>query len=729
MVTIIQDDGAEIYETRGGISVSRKRRPVSYADAISSSIDKLDERRGAVFSSNYEYPGRYTRWDTAIVDPPLGISCRGRAVWIEAYNERGEVLLSFIADKLKTVADLTLGERSARRLNLVVNEPSRIFTEEERSKIPTVFTVLRAVTDLFFSEADSAIGLFGAFGYDLAFQFDAIKYSLERPQDQRDMVLYLPDEILVVDHYSAKAWIDRYDFEKDGLSTAEKSGEIAPEPFQSTATIPPHGDHRPGEYAELVTKAKESFRRGDLFEVVPGQKFMERCDSKPSEISKRLKEINPSPYSFFINLGHQEYLVGASPEMFVRVSGRRIETCPISGTIRRGEDPIADSEQILKLLNSKKDESELTMCSDVDRNDKSRVCEPGSVKVIGRRQIEMYSRLIHTVDHIEGRLRDGMDAFDGFLSHAWAVTVTGAPKLWAMRFIEAHEKSPRAWYGGAIGMVGFNGDMNTGLTLRTVRIKDGIAEVRAGATLLNDSNPEEEEAETELKASAMIAAIRDAKSGNDGKAKRGVASVGHGVKILLVDHEDSFVHTLANYFRQTGATVSTVRSPVADAVFDEMDPDLVVLSPGPGSPKDFDCKATIKKARARQLPIFGVCLGLQALAEAYGGELRHLAVPMHGKPSRIRVLEPGIVFSGLAKEVTVGRYHSIFADPSTLPRDFIITAESDDGTIMGIEHAKEPVAAVQFHPESIMTLGQDAGMRMIENVVAHLARRVKVKAA
>lgn len=729
MVTILRDDGAEIYKTRGGITVTRQRRAIPYADAVSSYIDKLDERRGAVFSSNYEYPGRYTRWDTAVVDPPLGISCNGRQVWIEAYNERGAVILAFVAERLKTISDLVLGASSARRLDLTVKTPERNFTEEERSKIPTVFTVLRAVTDLFYSKADASLGLYGAFGYDLAFQFDAINLKLTRPADQRDMVLYLPDEILVVDNYSAKAWIDRYDFEKGGLSTEGKAGDIPAEPFQRTDAIPPKSDHRPGEYADLVVKAKESFRKGDLFEVVPGQKFMERCDSKPSDISKRLKAINPSPYSFFINLGNQEYLVGASPEMFVRVSGRRIETCPISGTIKRGDDPIADSEQILKLLNSKKDESELTMCSDVDRNDKSRVCEPGSVKVIGRRQIEMYSRLIHTVDHIEGRLRDDMDAFDGFLSHAWAVTVTGAPKLWAMRFIESHEKSPRAWYGGAIGMVGFNGDMNTGLTLRTVRIKDGIAEVRAGATLLNDSDPHEEEAETELKASAMLSAIRDAKAGNSGKVSRDVAVVGKGVKILLVDHEDSFVHTLANYFRQTGATVSTVRTPVPEEIFDRLDPDLVVLSPGPGNPKDFDCKATIRKARARNLPIFGVCLGLQALAEAYGGELRHLAVPMHGKPSRIRILEPGLVFSGLGKEVTVGRYHSIFADPSTLPREFMITAESEDGTIMGIEHTKEPIAAVQFHPESIMTLGGDAGMRMIENVVAHLSRKAKTKAA
>jgi anthranilate synthase len=729
MTVEVLDDGAERFVTAGGVAITRRRVDTAYDGAIERYVDALNERRGCVFSSNYEYPGRYTRWDTAIMDPPVAISARGRTMRVEALNARGEALLRPILATLEKLPEVAVIEATPTLVRLEIAEPGRVFAEEERSRVPSVFTVLRAVTGLFKTGEDPNLGLYGAFGYDLAFQFDPVAQKLERKASQRDLVLFLPDEILVVDHYTARAWHDRYDYSADGFDTAGLPRDTPAEPFRTADVIPPRGDHQPGEYARLVEKAKESFRRGDLFEVVPGQMFFERCETRPSEISRRLKAINPSPYSFFINLGENEYLIGASPEMFVRVNGRRVETCPISGTIRRGDDAISDSEQILKLLNSKKDESELTMCSDVDRNDKSRVCEPGSVRVIGRRQIEMYSRLIHTVDHIEGRLREGMDAFDAFLSHAWAVTVTGAPKLWAMRFIENHEKSPRAWYGGAVGMVHFNGDMNTGLTLRTIRIKDGIAEVRAGATLLFDSIPEEEEAETELKASAMLAAIREAGAANPAAGVREAAKVGAGVSILLVDHEDSFVHTLANYFRQTGATVTTVRTPVPEEVFDRLNPDLVVLSPGPGSPADFDCKATIRNARQRDLPIFGVCLGLQALTEAYGGELRQLHEPMHGKPSRIRVNRPGVIFSGLPKEVTVGRYHSIFADPVRLPDDFLVTAETEDGVIMAFEHTKEPVAAVQFHPESIMTLGQNAGMRMIENVVAHLPRRAKVKAA
>lgn len=710
------------YESRGGVLIERDSFPADYSTAIDKTLDRVNSQRGAVLSSNYEYPGRYTRWDTAIANPPLGVEASGRSIDIVAYNPRGQIFLEpllALLDGHEHVASAVLEDRV---LHVEVNPAGTIVSEEERSRMPTAFSVVRVIVDFFKSDADPNIGLFGAFGYDLAFQFEDLEYRMERPHGMRDLVLYLPDEILMVDHHQAIAWHDRYEFTIGENTTRDMPREIVEEPFAFSDIVPPRGDHNPGEYAALVEKAKEKFRKGDLFEVVPGQMFYEQCRTQPAEISRKLKTTNPSPYSFFINLGKQEYLVGASPEMFVRVSGRRIETCPISGTIKRGRDAIEDSEQIIKLLNSKKDESELTMCSDVDRNDKSRVCEPGSVKVIGRRQIEMYSKLIHTVDHIEGRLREDMDAFDGFLSHAWAVTVTGAPKLWAMRYIEENEKSPRAWYGGAVGIVHFNGDMNTGLTLRTVRIKDGIAEVRAGATLLFDSDPMEEEKETELKASAMLAAIRDAGKANGKTSARDTARVGVGRRILIVDHEDSFVHTLANYFRQTGAEVTTVRSPIAETVLDQYKPDLVVLSPGPGGPRDFDCAATISKVRARKLPMFGVCLGLQAIAESYGGELKQLDIPMHGKPSRISVREPGIVFSGLDDKITIGRYHSIHAVAEKLPNEFAVTAITDDGIVMGIEHANEPVAAVQFHPESIMSLGGEAGMRMIENVVAHLGR-------
>ncbi|MEO9527675.1 MAG: anthranilate synthase component I, partial [Roseibium sp.] len=635
------------YETASGITILRTSRPSDYETGTSEWIDRLDTELGAVLSSSYEYPGRYTRWDMALVNPPLVLEAADRRVEVRALNERGKLLLPAVAAALKPHPDIETFEAGDTRIDLSVKTPDRLFNEEERSRQPSTFSIVRAMRDMFACD-DDQLGLYGAFGYDVAFQFEPIDLKLQRPDDQRDVVLFLPDEILIVDHHGKRAHVLEYDFVVNGRTTRgmERSGER--HPYAPANRDPGRGDHEPGEYARLVDQAKDYFRRGDLFETVPGQTFYEPCPNPPSAVCRRLGQINPSPYAFFFNLGNAEYLVGASPEMYVRVTGgRRVETCPISGTIRRGKNAIEDEAQIRKLLNSAKDEAELTMCSDVDRNDKSRVCVPGSVRVIGRRQIEMYSRLIHTVDHIEGILRDDMDALDAFLSHTWAVTVTGAPKRWAMQFIEDHEKSSRAWYGGAIGAVLFNGDMNTGLTLRTVRIKDGLAQIRAGATLLYDSVPEDEEAETELKAEAMRAAVREAGLATRAAAKRENKKPGQGLKILLVDHEDSFVHTLANYFRQTGAEVVTYQSPVADHVFHDVNPDLVVLSPGPGKPQDFDCAATIGRARARALPVFGVCLGLQALSEYFGAELGQLDIPMHGKPSAVTVAGNSLLFDGL----------------------------------------------------------------------------------
>ena len=719
------------YETKGGIRIEREIVAQPYTPADTALADRLDRQRGVLFSSSFEFPGRYTRWDMGFVDPPLVLTARGRGFTIEALNERGRVLLGAVADHVAKLPAAEIRRIGDDRIDGEIRESAVRFPEEERSRQPSVFSLMRGMAELFASPVDQEpedmhLGLYGAFGYDLVFQFEPTRLRLPRPADQRDLVLYLPDEILIVDHMRQHAALHRYEFEVAGRSTSGLPRATPPAPYRldRAAPPPPESDHGPGEYAALVRRAKESFVRGDLFEVVPGQLFATPCADMPSLVFHRLRQANPAPYGALINLGEGEFLVSASPEMFVRVEGRRIETCPISGTIRRGRDAIEDADRILELLNSKKDESELTMCTDVDRNDKSRVCVAGSVHVIGRRQIEMYSRLIHTVDHVEGELRPEFDALDGFLSHAWAVTVTGAPKLWAIRFIEEHERSARRWYGGAIGRVTFDGNMNTGLTLRTIRMIDGIAEIRAGSTLLFDSDPDSEEAETRLKASALFTAIRG--SGGAGAARRGISPVGQsarGRQVLLIDHEDSFVHTLAGYIRTTGAEVTTLRHDFARAQLrGGLRPDLVVLSPGPGRPKDFAIGETLALLLERGIPVFGVCLGLQGIVEYFGGSLGVLDVPMHGKPSVVHAL-PGRLLRGLPEHFTVGRYHSLYAVRGRLPAALSVVAETEDGVIMAIEHASLPIAAVQFHPESVMTSPGEIGMPIIEQALALLCTK------
>ncbi|GAA0592972.1 anthranilate synthase component I [Actinomadura welshii] len=717
METVSQQPPAGEFVTAGGVRVTRTATPVDperKSDVLNALVAAVGERRGGVLSSGMEYPGRYSRWHMAYADPCLEIVARGRAVQVRALNGRGRVVLPAVAAALRGTGEVRADEPDL--FEVFVPPAEGFFPEEERSRRPTVFTALRAVVDLFRCD-DPHLGLYGAFGYDLSLQFEPLRTSTERPADQRDLVLHLADEMVVVDRKRETSHRISYDFEVGGAGTAGLPRRTGPTPVPpAAAELPPQPV--PGVYAQMVRDAKEKFVRGDLFEVTPGHAMYAHCDA-PAAFFERLRETNPAPYEFLFNLGEGEYLVGASPEMFVRVSGDRVETCPIAGTIRRGADALEDAEQIRTILSSAKDESELTMCTDVDRNDKSRICVPGSVRVLGRRQIEMYSRLIHTVDHIEGRLRPGFDALDAFLTHMWAVTVTGAPKAWAMQFIEDHEDSPRRWYGGAVGFVGFDGSMNTGLTLRTAQIRDGVATVRAGATLLYDSDPDEEERETHLKASALLGAL------TAGRQETGPAALeeapaapppgaGDGLTVLLVDHEDSFVNTLADYFRQQGASVTTLRHGFPVRVLDEYAPDLVVLSPGPGRPEDFDARALLDALDERGLPVFGVCLGLQAMVEHAGGELALLPEPSHGKPGQVKVTG-GELFEGLPDEFTAARYHSLHATPDRV-RGFQVTALTGD-VVMAIEDPARRRWAVQFHPESILTAAGRAGHRIVANVL------------
>jgi anthranilate synthase len=698
------------YRTARGLGVARTVEHFTGGAALDRLIERLDSRRGVVLSSGTTVPGRYESFDLGFSDPPLRLESAGTDFAIEALNERGKVLVAFLAATL-TEPCAVITEQSPTRLAGHIMRGDAPVDEDQRTRRASVVSLVRDIIAAFAAPDDALLGLFGAFAYDLVFQFEDLVQKRAREDDQRDIVLYVPDRILAYDRATGRGVILSYEFAFGGQST---NGLDRDTPDSIYAKTPRQGfaDHAPGIYQQTVEVARQAFARGDLFEAVPGQLFAEPCERTPAEVFQRLCKINPSPYGALINLGDGEFLVAASPEMFVRSDGRRIETCPISGTIARGADAISDARQIQELLNSQKDEFELNMCTDVDRNDKARVCVPGSIKVLARRQIETYSKLFHTVDHVEGVLRPGFDALDGFLTHAWAVTVTGAPKLWAMQFVEDHERSPRRWYAGALGFLGFDGSINTGLTIRTIRMKDGLAEVRVGATLLFDSDPVAEEKECQTKAAALFQALR-------GDPPKPLSTFqpdasGSGKRVLLIDHEDSFVHMLADYFRQVGASVSVTRHNHALDVLKANDYDLLVLSPGPGRPEDFGMANFISAALEKKLPVFGVCLGVQAIGEYFGGTLGQLPLPAHGRPSRVQV-RGGTLMGNLPNEVTVGRYHSLYVARDGMPDVLEVTASTEDGIAMAIEHRTLPVGGVQFHPESLMSLEGNIGLRIVEN--------------
>ncbi len=353
--------GVQELVTPSGVIVTRAAESFDPAE-LERVAATADRRRGGVLSSGMEYPGRYSRWHFAYIDPPLEVTASGRLVTARALNARGRVLLPVIADALRR-AGQEQPAAAPGEVTVAIPEGEGTFTEEERSRRPTVFTALREIVAALGCD-DPHLGLYGAFGYDLAFQFEPVRQKLARPAGQRDLVLHLPDQIWALDRRREEAVRYRYEFQVGGATTAGLPRET-PEAAagDDAAGIELPAQPVPGRYAAMVERARERFARGDLFEVVPGHVFYGRCAS-PAGFYERLRERNPAPYEFLFSLGAGpdgavEHLVGASPEMFVRVTGDRVETCPISGTIARGSDPLEDAVNIATLLGSAKDESEL----------------------------------------------------------------------------------------------------------------------------------------------------------------------------------------------------------------------------------------------------------------------------------------------------------------------------------------------------------------------------------
>ena len=462
----------------------------------------------------------YGRYSLAVIDPPVIVEGKDESFRIRALNQRGQDILA----QTLSAADLPCCQqvqRSPQELSGIVPCERRPVAEDERLHLNNISQVIRNLLHAFRCD-DRFLGLYGAFAYDFVRLFEPLPNRLPAIPTQ-DFRLFMPDMLLSYDHMRERAVLYLYDFLNSTKSAQALLRErlaalpaTEPPPPPSAHLRIPHkllSDTGREAFMTAVDDAREQMRLGEFFEVVLSHSFKGRYDRSPLELYRRFREINPSPYQFYVDYG-DEALVGASPEMFVRVENGVVQQRPISGTMPRGSDSLADYHNMMRLLNSEKEKSELDMLIDLARNDVSRVCEPG-VTVSDYRYVEKYSRVMHTVAQVEGRLAAGWTAFDAFIASLNAGTLTGAPKAAAMTYIALHENSRRGYYGGNVGYLTFSGQLDTGIIIRTAHLvrrtqdtqESYDVSVRAGSTLLYDSDPASEYAETEAKARALLEAL------------------------------------------------------------------------------------------------------------------------------------------------------------------------------------------------------------------------------
>ena len=278
-------------------------------------------------------------------------------------------------------------------------------------------------------------------------------------------------------------------------------------------TVPdPHSNFTQTAYEKAVLRAKEYIAAGDIIQVVPSQRFSRPVSVDPFNIYRALRVVNPSPYMYYLKLNNFD-IVGASPEMMVRVEDGVVQTVPIAGTRPRGKTPEEDRELEHALLSDPKERAEHVMLVDLGRNDLGRVCEYNTVEVTDLMIVERFSHVMHIVSHVIGRLRENFTAFDVIRACLPAGTLSGAPKIRAMEIIDELEPTRRGTYGGTVGYFSFSGSADTAITIRTAVIKDGTAYVQAGGGVVADSIPENEYYETMSKAWALLSAIEMAEQG------------------------------------------------------------------------------------------------------------------------------------------------------------------------------------------------------------------------
>lgn len=368
-------------------------------------------------------------------------------------------------------------------------------------------------------------GVVGMFGYDLARLVEPV-IGQGPPDDLGlpDLALMVCDLMVAFDHLRhestvvASVWVEDdpdagYDAAEAAIAEVREALRgLVPEPHGRASSgrtlAPPRFVSNVGRegFIRAVERCQEYIRAGDAYQIVPSQRWSADCPVAPFSVYRGLRCINPSPYMYFLDFGDFQ-LAGASPEPLVTVHGRRVSQRPIAGTRPRAGTAEGDLAAARELLADEKERAEHVMLVDLARNDLGRVSKYGTVRVDELMVVESFSHVMHIVSTVSGELRDGLTAVDALRAVLPAGTLSGAPKIRAMQIIDELEPTRRGPYGGAVGYLSYNGDLDTCICIRTAVIKDGRIHVQAGAGIVADSVPEREVAETEAKARAVIAAV------------------------------------------------------------------------------------------------------------------------------------------------------------------------------------------------------------------------------
>ncbi len=371
-------------------------------------------------------------------------------------------------------------------------------------------------------------GLVGCFGYDVVRQVEAKLATLPQKPDPLglpDILLMLSEEVAIIDNLSGRLYLVVFADPRNPLAYRYGRERLAQllTALREPVSIPAHGKavaHEPnsnfGEasFLQAVARAKQYIYDGDIMQVQISQRLSRRFAAAPLALYRSLRTLNPSPYMFFFNF-RDFHVVGASPEILVRQEGRKVTVRPIAGTRKRGATPEEDRALAEELIADPKERAEHVMLIDLGRNDVGRVAEIGSVKVSDQMVIERYSHVMHIVSNVEGTLKPGLDAIDVLRATFPAGTVTGTPKVRAMEIIEELEPVKRGLYAGAVGYLGFQGDMDLAIAIRTGIIKAETLHVQAAAGIVADSVAENEWEETNMKARALLRAAEMASAGLD----------------------------------------------------------------------------------------------------------------------------------------------------------------------------------------------------------------------